>query len=186
MKTEISSVHWTEKYPVEVLPKEIQYRFERLLKIAAVSDESFRTLEGDQLIDPLFPDSDPPIKQLRHIATHTFAIVETIKRSAADKPGVLRSYNYEIDFPELADIAINNREELLNLLGKSIEQLYTTLQEPKKLIMRIQKPYQSSTITVFDAIADLSEHFYLHAQNMIDYYEKYTIPRSDSMKKALG
>ena len=186
MKQETDLPNWTEKYPVEALPKEIQYRFNRLLKIVAVNDEGFRTIVEHELTEPLFSESDSPIKQLRHITAHTFAIAETIKHAQMDQLSVLQSYDYEKDFPELENISIKDRYELLTLLDHSIKNLYITLQEPEKLTMAIKKPYQRAPITVADAFVDLSEHFYLHAQNMIDYYEKFSISRSESMKKALG
>ncbi len=179
------SPKWLEKYNVEALPEAIRYRFTRLLKIATISEEGFRALSDEQLNNSLFPPSDNLIKQFRHILMHTAAFSQLIAQSTNEAPNQLLTWDYPEQFPELAQINSMKREELLYQFDKVIGNLYQALQIPNVLSHKIQKPY-NPTISVLECVCDLSEHFYLHAQSMIDYYEKYNLPRSTSMKAALG
>jgi len=176
--------NWTEKYDVEKLPEGIRHRFTRMLKAAAISDEGFRALK-ERLEIPLFTSSDTLLKQLRHIAAHTYANVQVIKSATDESPGQLTTYNYTEQFPDTADFGTMQSDELLQILDQSIGELYSALHDEKILFRKVQKPWQKP-ITVIEAVGDLSEHFYLHAQSMIDYYEKWDVPRSSSMRAALG
>ena len=185
MPVEMYAPKWLEKYNVEVLPEAVRHRLTRMLKSIAISDEGFRVLSAEQIGIGLFPSSDTPIKQLRHIFAHTYALVKVIGQATDEQPGQLLSYDYVKQFPELSSVPTMERGELLPKLDEAVAELYSALQNSAVLTRKVQKPFNPQ-ITVLEAVGDLSEHFYLHAQNMIDYYEKYDIPRSASMKAALG
>ncbi|OGK18904.1 hypothetical protein A2866_02540 [Candidatus Roizmanbacteria bacterium RIFCSPHIGHO2_01_FULL_39_8] len=176
---------WLEKYNPEALPQEIRYRFMRLLKIAAVSEEGLSSLTDEQLNEPLFSSSDTLIKQFQHIIIHTSAFTKLISQATDEIPSRLKTWNYVEQFPELAKVNQMEKAELQSQYGQVLGNLHSILQAPNILGRKVQKPY-SPVISVFDVVCDISEHFYLHAQNMIDYYEKFNLPRSISMKAALG
>lgn len=185
---EKSRENWLEEYcaeTIEALPEAVRHRFDRLLRAAAISQEGFRGLTKQDLEISLFPSSDNPRKQLEHIVAHAYANIEVIAAATDEEPGRLETYDYAKQFPEIAAFSGKTREELLLILGQSLGRLHSLLQEEGILARKIQKPYKLP-INVLDAVGDLSEHFYLHAQNMIDYYEKHGIQRSVSMKAALG
>ncbi len=180
---------FTEMYSPEVLPEVIRHRFTRLLRVASVSYEGFHVLTDEQMISPLFLQSDTPLKQLRHIVMHTFASVAVMSQATKDNPGVLDSWNYTQQFPGLQKVETMDREGLLFLFGETLGALHRVLQKPGILSCSIKKPVEPGEwviLPVADALGDLSEHFYLHAQNMIDYYESFRLERSASMKVALG
>lgn len=114
------------------------------------------------------------------------ANVIVINQASESQPGVMQTYNYSEQYPELSAIETMGRDELLLMLNESISALFRLLQNPGVLEFRIQKPFAKKSESVAEAVADLSEHFYLHAQNMIDYYEKFDLPRSQSMRNTLG
>ncbi len=178
-------VSWVEGYKLEALPEAARYRFSRLLRVAAINGEGFRAMSDAQLEQPLFPGSDTLLKQLRHIVKHTFANVEVIGQATDTQPGVLKSYNYVEQFPELASVETLGKDQLIGMFEQSISRLFQLFQQPGILERKITKPYKPP-VSVLDGLNDLSEHLYLHAQNMIDYYEKFNLPRSASMKAALG
>ena len=185
MSTERLMPQWESIFPKEVLPETIQYRFSRLLGFFAISYEGFRTFTDEQMEQPLFPPSDTPIIQLRHITLHTAAMVYLMQTATDEQPGILKSYDYVQEYPKLAAIENLNKEQLLYQLQISIGEIFLFLQKYGVLNRKVQKPWKP-LITISDAVGDLSEHFSLHAQNVIDYYEKHEIPRSQTMKKALG
>lgn len=175
-----------ERNPILGLPENLRYDYSRLVQFAQINNEGFRMLNEDQMKDPLFPQSDPPIKQLIHITAHTYARVHVLKQAGEKKEGNLRTYDYYQQFPELAALYEMNRFEILRIFVQTIDELYYEMQKPDVTERRIRQPYLNFTISGANLFNEISGHLRQHAQNMIDYYEKFNIPRSDSMKAAFG